>query len=291
MDVALIGSDTSLGLEIRRLFVQWGRHRAFEVSLASARFRSERQAKKTVRRGRPDVVLDLRLVSSLSAGHDLTPADVQSCHWLAKACEHSGMLYLLLSADRVFSGRVPRPMKEIDQPDADDELGLALREAETLVRSAAPASCILRTGPVFSGSEDALMQALLAQFSSQSSVSLDDSHYFCPSSAADVARVTAAILDQVSVGADAQGFFHYASTDRTTRYGFGEVLLASAGQFTDLGAVALQSSGDPAQGLSRVLDCSRLRDVFAIKQMPWRGQINLAVKTYYTERQEALASA
>lgn len=285
MDVALIGADTPLGLELRRLFVQWGRHQSLDVNLAASRFRSERQAKKAARRGNPDAVLDLRLVSQLSAGTEIADADVERCHWLAKACERSGMLYLLVSSDRVYSGRVHRSLRESDTPDAEDDCGRAFLEAESRVRDAAPSSCILRTGPIFVGAGDTLLEGTLTALAENRHVTLDDSEQFCPSGAVDIARVLAAMLDQVSVEADAAGVFHYCSSDRTTRYGFAEVVLASAGQFADLGDVSLTPEDGDSEGLSRTLDCSRLRDAFAIKQLPWRAQINLAVKTYFLEKQ------
>ena len=284
MDVALIGADSSLGLELRRLFVQWGRHRSLDHTLAASRFRSERQAKQTARRGNPQVVVDLRLAAQLSAGAEIQPADVERCHWLAKACERSAMLYLLVSSDRVFSGTEHRPLRETDTADAEDPGGRALIDAENLALGAAPSACVLRTGPIFAGSGDWLLEGTLGELLESRQVSLDDSDYFCPSAASDVARVLAAILDQSSVGADASGVFHYCSTDRTTHYGFAEALLASAGQFANLGDVSLTPAADGG-GLSRSLECTHIRDCFAIKQVPWRGQINLAVKTYFLERQ------
>jgi dTDP-4-dehydrorhamnose reductase len=290
VDAVLLGADTPLGLALQRLFVQWGRHRAEPVTLAACRFRSERQAKKAARRDKPQVVIDLRLPALIAAGQGLQGADIDRCHWLAKACEHSGMLYLLMSADRVFSGAVQRPLREVDAADASDETGLALIEAETRVRDAAPTACILRTGPLFSAGDDGWLSPLLEQLSRSRSLNLDDTALFCPSSASDVARVIAAVLDQCSVGADASGIFHYCSTDRTTHYGFAEVVLATAGQFTDLGDVTLHADSGGAES-ARVLDCSRLRDTFAIKQLPWRGQINEVVHSHYLQKKEAAAGA
>lgn len=289
MDVVLLGADTPLGQELQRTCVQWGRHSVEPLGAASSRFRSERQAKKAVRRGNPEVVVDLRLAALMAAGQTLHPADVERCHWLAKACERSQMLYFLLSSDRVFSGTVQRPLREVDATDAEDSLGLALTEAETLTRDGAPSACILRTGPVFSATGDSWLVELMQQLSVSRRLLLDDSVLFCPSSVTDVARVIAAMLDQCSVGADASGVFHYCSTDRTSHYGLAEVVLASAGQFDDLGDVILEPQSEHADA-ARVLDCSRVRDVFAIKQLPWRGQINDVVHSYYLQRKEAAAN-
>jgi single-strand DNA-binding protein len=200
--------------------------------------------------------------------------------------ERSGILYLLLSGDRVFSGALQRAHGETDTCDAEDELGLALIEAEARVREAAPSACILRSGPLFAVNGDNWFVHLLDELVSARQASFDDTAVFCPSSAADLARVVAAMLDQCSVGAEAAGDFHYCASDRTTLYGFAEVVLASAGQFLDLGDVQLLPD-DAAPSGARILDCTRLRETFAIKQLPWRGQINEVVKTYFRERATA----
>jgi len=287
MDVLIVAADTPVGIELQRLFAHWGRHRSQSVSVAASRFRSERQAKKVARRGRPQALVDLRLAALLAAGRELQSIDVERCHWLAKACERGAIRYLLVSSDRVFSGAQQRALRETDQPDAQDDTGRALIDAETRVSEAAAASLILRTGPLFSGtSEDRLLGRVLADIIEKRRARLDNSELFCPSAATDVARVLAALLDQIGAGAPGNGCYHYCSPDRSSHYGFAEVALASASQYADLGDVQLETLEESTDtGGARVLDCNRLRDGFAIKQLPWRAQINVAVKAFLRARQ------
>ena len=92
------------------------------------------------------------------------------------------------------------------------------------------------------------------------------------------------MLDQLSVGARAEGVYHYCSGDRTTAFGFAEAVLAAASQYSDYGDVVLDAQSDEdAATETRVLDCSRLRDGFAIKQMPWRRSIDAQVRQYHVE--------
>lgn len=285
MDVLLVGADTPVGVELQRLFAQWGRHRALPLGMAASRFRSERQAKKAARKGGPEALVDLRLTTLLANGEALQPIDVERSHWLAKACAHSSIRYLLMSSDRVFSGLAQRSLRETDDCDADDEAGLALIDAETLVRDAATEATVLRTGPLFAGDADQLLGGLLRRLVAERSAHLDNSEQICPSAAADIARVVSAMLDQLSVGADGSGCFHYAAPDRTTHYGFAEVALASASQYADMGDVSLVAEEGAGVQISRILDCGRIRDAFGIKQLPWRGQINSAVKAWFRSRQ------
>ncbi len=279
MEVLLVGSDGPVGVALQSAFAQWGRHRVQPVSLSASRWRSERQAKKAARRGDPDIIVDLRLAELLTAGGAPDADDLERAHWLAKASERSAIRYLLLSSDRVFTGSHARGLRETDEP-AGEGIAGQLAEAEQRVLQTSPASLVLRTGPVFADIQDNLLTRTLAVLARDRSASFDDSDVFCPVANLDVARVIAAMLDQLSVGSPAAGIYHYCSGDRTTEYGFAEASLAAASQFVDSGDVTISAMPAADNPVSRVLDCSRLRDTFAIKQVPWRGFINPVVKQY-----------
>ena len=227
MRVLLIGVDSSLGTALQAQLMRWGRHEIETSTLSGGRWKSERQAKKAVRRAKPDMIVDLRMIAAADGGELIHEHDVERCHWLAKACQRNDIAYLLTSSARVFSGRQERGYRELDE--ADNHL------------------------------------------------------WGCPVEAGDAARVISALLDQVSAGADSWGTFHYCSSDRTNCYEFAEVLLASASQFSEFGptAVTLEVTPDDLPTLNRSLDCSLIRNHFAIKQVPWRGFVADTVKTYF----------
>ncbi|MFT4768519.1 MAG: dTDP-4-dehydrorhamnose reductase [Glaciecola sp.] len=282
MDILLIGSDNPVGIALQAVFAQWGRHRAIPLSTASARWRSERQAKKAARKDKPQAVLDLRLAWQVATGEVPQPLDVERAHWLSKACEHSEISYLLLSSDQVFAGQGIRSLREFDAADALSEPGLQIMEIESRVTQAAPSAIVLRTGPLFASSDNNLLTRMLARMMSERHAAFDDRNIFCPVACDDVARVLAAMLDQLSVGADASGVYHYSSADRTTGYGFAEAALAAMSQYRDSGDVVISPREESPEGSTetRVFDCSRLRDGFGIKQVPWRGFMNPTVKQY-----------
>lgn len=288
MDVLLIGSDSPVGAALQGAFAQWGRHRAVPITAASSRWRSERQAKKVARKGDPDAIVDLRIAARIAAGETLEEADLERSHWLAKACEHSGMRYLFLSSDRVYGGVSTRALRESEGPDALDALGQQLSDIEERIETASPSALILRTGPIFADYQANLLTRVLNAMGRDRTATFDDQDVFCPVAALDAARVLAAILDQLSVGAPASGIYHYCSGDRTTEYGFAEASLAAASQFADCGDVVIEAEGAAGEASTqRVLECTRLREAFAIKQVPWRGFINVVVRLYIQRQQEA----
>lgn len=292
MRVLLIGSDTALGLALTEHLQRWGRHDLELVSTATARWKSERHAKKAVRRNKPDVVVDARIQTVLDSGERLTELDVERSHWLAKSCQRNGSGYLLLSSARVFSGESDRPYREHDSPDAGTQPGLLLQRAETLVRDTCERHLVLRLGQVFSAQGSNVLTRILEKLMMGGKLALDNQRRGCPVAAADAARVVAGVLDQLGAGADGWGTFHYCSPDPTNCYEFAEVLLASASQFSEFesDAVQLQATADVGQR-SRILYCGQIRNTFAIKQVPWRGFVADAVSDYFHQRQQQAGSS
>ena len=368
MDVLLVGSDNPLGAALRGVLAQWGRHRAEGLTVAGSRWRSERQAKKAVRKGRPDAVVDCRLAWQIAAGDVPTAADIERGHWLAKACERSGMRYILLSCDRVFSGLTGRRLRESDPADASAAPGVQMLELESRVAQAAPSALVLRTGPLFASVGRNLLTQTLERMDlavtrppePAPAAEFDNRDVFCPVCSVDAARVIAAILDQLSVGARARGIYHYGSCDRATAYDFAEAALLAARPWLSSGrrpyaarapeparacpdparslpgacpgpapslsqacpepapsAVAGRSRGAQSGGAvaganvraarlsspktelaeaspkaeTRVLDCSRLRNTFAVKQVSWRHFVHVLVQQYYRAAQSSMNSA
>ncbi|MFV0276079.1 MAG: sugar nucleotide-binding protein [Parahaliea sp.] len=289
MRVLLLGADTPLGMALEQYLEDSGRHEFEAIGAISGRWRSERHAKKVVRRARPEVVVDARLQSAVDGGEALSDLDVERCHWLAKACQRGGASYLLLSSSQVFAGEQERPYTEQDVPDSAEAAGHRLRRAEALAAQGCERHLLLRLGPVFSWrGRNPLTRMLEGMLEGTLTVS---THLrSCPVAAREAARVVAAVLDQLGSGADAWGVFHYASAETTTCYEFAETILASASQFAVLGdqAVTLLEAPAGQRSLTRRLDCNRLRDTFAIRQLPWRDFVADAVKLYFNQPLESL---
>ena len=288
MDVLVIGADNPVGVVLQGAFVQWGRHQSLPLTTAASRWRSERQAKKAARKDRPDAVVDLRLAWQLAAGEPIQPIDLERSYWLAKACERSDIHYLFLSTDAVFESNAGRHFRETDTPDAASEPGATMASLEAQITQGAPNALILRTGPLFASFDANLLTRVMDRMSAETTATFDDRLTFSPVATVDAARVMAAMLDQLAVGAQAGGTFHYCAGDRATEYGFAEAALAAASQYMDCSDVSIEpSNSEPSErGVIRVLDCSRLRDSFAIKQVPWRGFINPVVKQFFQTRSE-----
>jgi dTDP-4-dehydrorhamnose reductase len=286
----ILGSDAPLGQSLVKLLQRLGRHEVVALTRANCRWKSERQAKKAVVRSKCQAVVDLRVSAAADGIDQLQELDLKRCHWVAKACQRGGMIYLYTSNSRVFSGQLDRPYTEEDYPDNETGVGALLSSAEQLVRDACERHLILRLGPVFHYDGTNLITQILGEMGGQGgSVVMDNNLRGCPVAADDGARVLSALLDQLGTGLEANGIYHYCSSDTATYYEFAEALLASASQFSEFSPVAVQLQRQPEglAPLNRSLNCSKIRNTFAIKQATWRGAIAATVRQYYEHQQNS----
>ena len=287
MRILIAGSDTSLGEAILDFFLIQGRHAIEALPLGECRWKSERQAKKALRRANCDLVVDARIAAATDSGETVFDLDISRTLWLAKASHRSGVGYLYISSSRVFSGTVERLYSEDDYPDNEGTLGELLLRSETAVRDCCEKYLILRLGPVFSPVHANVMTHLLDQLVRGSALMLSSNMRGSPVVANDAARVVSALVDQLSTNADAWGIYHYCGSEATNCYEFAEALVASATQFTEFApaVVQLEKHKESSEQLNLALDCTKIRNTFAIKQEPWRGAIADAVKQYFHNQQ------
>ncbi len=256
------------------------------MTRAASRWKNERHAKKAVRRAQADAVVDIRVEAVADGGQEIVELDLKRCLWVAKSCQRDKARLLFVSSARVFSGRLDRLYSEQDEPDSDSPIGRLMAEAEAVVREQCEQHLILRLGPVFASEGANLVTQMLGDMIRGESLILDNNLRGCPVACTDGARVIAAILDQVSTGAEVWDTYHYCSSETATYYQFAEAILASASQFSDFSpeVVQLESLQQDTPRLNRSLDCSKIRDTFAIKQLPWRRAIADQVKAYFEQR-------
>jgi dTDP-4-dehydrorhamnose reductase len=280
--VLIIGSDTLVGRSLQETLLRRGRHVEALIS-AECRWKSERQTKKALVRARCEFVVDTRIEAMAESREPIHELDLMRTLWMAKSCQKNRMAYFHLSTARVFTGDLTRLYSEDDYPDNDKDLGDLLLHAESSIRDHCERHLILRLGPVFSHRGENILTRMLKVLAAGDTLVVANHKRDAPVAASDAARVVSGLLDQFSTGAQAWGIYHYCSADSTNGFEFAEVLLASASQFSELsiGSVDLARPEQPPEPLNFVLDCSKVRHTFAIKQTPWRGFIADTVKRYF----------
>lgn len=194
---------------------------------------------------------------------------------LVDDCQARGLPLLMLSDSRVFALARNQRYRELDLPAPTSATGEQLLRYEHYLTAHCEHHIILRTGPLLAPSASNLLADLVRQLQRGGIIPAATEPRFCPTSIADLARVIAAICDQVDCAAQCWGIYHYHSSDAATFYEFAEVVLAAASQFWNLGdSVQLQADADAARGSDYpLLHCQKIRDTFGIQQLQWRKAI------------------
>jgi dTDP-4-dehydrorhamnose reductase len=203
---------------------------------------------------------------------------------LVDSCRQQQVRLLLLSDSRVFPGGSKQRYRETDKVQPSSPAGVHLRSREQYLSEQLREHIIVRTGPLFASSGVNLLTDLLQRFRSGGVVSVSSAPRFCPTPAADVARVISGVYDQLGCAAQCWGAYHYHSSDAASGYEFAEVLLAAAAQYWDVGGSHTQLlaiAEEPFGGAFPTLNCQHIRDTFGIQQLPWRKAIPQLLKTIY----------
>jgi len=284
--VLIIGADTPVGLSLVDYLTLRGTE-FVGLPKSDCRWKSERQAKKSLRRAESDFVVDARLQAAADGAIRVHDIDIDRSLWLARASQALKQPFMHLSCARVFSGVEERPYREDDYPDAESTIAQLLVAGETAVRDNAERHVILRMGPVFSPQGMNVITHMLGQLRAGGNLDLKRRQRGCPVATEDAARVISGMLDQFNCGLESWGIYHYCSSDSTNCYEFAEVLLAAASQYQEFspGGTELEVAEETEEQIARHLDCSKIRDTFAIKQQPWRASVAGYVKQYYAETQ------
>lgn len=272
-----------MGHSLRAFIPPLQRHELVLTPIEGTRWQRERQVKKMLRTVAPDMIVDSRMVSFWDDRESIPVVELERTQWLARSAQRLGIGYFYLSSSQVFAGSLKRPYRESDTPDSREPKGQLLLKAEQVVRDTLDDAFVLRLGWLFSGRGPSHFKFMLDQLRAGETLMASDARRDCPVHTAEVARVIAGIIDQISVGAPARGLYHYGSAGDTGYFAFCEALVAFASQFDVFPrATELLKEESISEGflINRSLDCTAIRHQFGIQRRPWRDFVERAVRRY-----------
>lgn len=179
--------------------------------------------KRAMQQMKPDLVI-----------HTVAQVDVDSCERHPKKAEKinlgltqkllgtmpPGAKIVYISTDQVFNGRKSF-FRESDAPQPVNIYGKTKLAAEEAIRRSARPHLILRTNFFgwSAGRKNNFGEWLLRSLREQKTICLFEDFYFTPIYAGTLAQVISTLLKR-----GAEGTFHIAGRDRTSKYSFGETL-------------------------------------------------------------------
>ncbi len=251
----------------------------------------DREIFEAIRMRRPDFVVNCLV----EAGVDRAELDPTECRRvnhdlpvsLAIACREFGATLIQLSTDYIFDGQKDIAYFEDDAPHPINLYGQTRLEAERDIANLIDQHVILRVSHLFAPGPDSFIAQLLARARVESELPMIADERGCPTSIFDVARVIAAVIDQLHAGAGAFGAYHVGCHGDASWFELGECIIAHARQNESLAVEELVGvSGASIQGRAirpkrLILSTRKLLYTFGIKPRPWRQELAETVERHY----------
>ncbi|HUY67868.1 MAG TPA: dTDP-4-dehydrorhamnose reductase [Alphaproteobacteria bacterium] len=198
---------------------------------------------------------------------------------------------LHLSTDYVFDGNDgDAPYTPEHKMNPLNNYGHSKMMGEEALRHGHPFHVILRVSSVFGEFASNLLTKTLAMIDGEDELRVVTDQISCPTYAPAIAETILAIAVAILKGKhDGFGTFHYCGTPEATRFDFVSEVMKQYAPFTarrpritpikraDLAGVA-------ARPPYSVLDCGKIRDVYGIKQKPWRASLGEAISILMGKR-------
>lgn len=188
---------------------------------------------------------------------------------LAEHAREKGMALMQLSTGYVFDGRKQNAYITSNPGQPFSQLGTWQWECEQALRTLLPRHIILRTG----WSLGRFIRKVQHSATSHDLLSLSSRHRGQPVAFRDLARVMVAMLQQLDCGADVWGTYQYAGAEEITHYDLGLAIVELDAMPGDVRVVDAVPSWAALEPENATLNCTKLRNTFGVKQLPWRTSL------------------
>ena len=185
---------------------------------------------------------------------------------LGEFARDRNMAMLQLSTCYIFDGRKQTAYIASNPGQPVNQLGIWQWECEQGLRSLLTRHIILRTG----WSLGRFIRKVQASTAAGTRLSLPGRCVGQPLAITDLARVMRAIIQQLDCGAEVWGTYQYAGSEGINLYELGLAIAGLPGIPEDLHLVDEVSGWGQLEPVNTRLVCTKIRNTFGIKQVPWR---------------------
>ncbi len=193
---------------------------------------------------------------------------------LAEFAAAHEMILLQLSTSYVFDGRKQNAYLSSNPGNPIGQLGIWQWECEQALRTVLPRHIMLRTG----WGLQRFIRIVHESARESRPLRLSSRHTGQPVAASDLARVICAIVMQLDCGAEVWGTYQYAGAEEISQYELGLAIADRLPSDDDDGrrgvhVVDEQPVWGAVEPENATLGCTKIRNTFGIKQLPWRSAL------------------
>ena len=269
MRILLTGRNGQVGWELERSLGPLGELIATDRAVLD--LADPESIRRAVREARPEVIVNAAAYTAVDRAESQPEAAMRingaAPGVLAAEARRLGALLVHYSTDYVFDGAKQAPYREEDRPNPLNVYGKSKLEGEQAVAAGGCRHLILRTSWVYSARGNNFLRTILRRAREQPELRVVNDQIGAPTSAAAIARATAAVL-----GHDQrEGIFNMSASGKTSWHGFAEAIVARAGLATHIVGIRTEDYPTAARRpRNSLLDNAKLNAVFGITLDDWR---------------------
>ena len=243
-------------------------------------------------RCRPDVIVNAVAYNEVDRAESEPEAafrvNAEAVGVLGEYARDAGVALIHYSTDFVFDGRKGAPYVETDPPNPLSAYGRSKLEGERLLAELQAPALVLRTAWVYSLRRRSFVSMILKLSRERKELSLVTDQVGSPTSARDLARATAAVIERLgpdpgAAAAEARGIYHAAGGGSCSRAELAEATLEldpRRSEHTVERVVYVTADAFPtpaARPENGALACDKLRASFGVSLLPWREALSEAL--------------
>ena len=281
--ILITGSSGQVGGELVKLFPEaWAPGRE-QLDLADAR-----TIRACLREAKPRWILNPAAYTAVDKAESergvARAINAEALEVIGEEARRLGAVVVHYSTDYVFPGDGDKPYTEADATGPLGVYGETKLAGEQALAASGAAHMILRTSWVYGATGRNFLLTVLRVARERAEMRIVDDQHGAPTTAAELARVTAGLVawageyeDIAEAIAPVSGVYHAAAAGETTWFGFASEALrlrrrAEPGP-TLAGRRPISTSEYPTPArrpANSRLDCSKLARVFGLKFNPWQ---------------------
>jgi len=287
INILVTGSNGQLGNELRKILPEDGYTFHF-TDLEELNILDFNAVRTFVDENKIDYVINCAAYTAVDrAESDCDTAfsiNSEAPGFLADLTREKGIRIIHISTDYVFSGYLPRPLSEKDEPLPETIYGISKLEGELRMKDH-PGAIIIRTSWLYSSFGNNFVKTMLRLMKERDEIKVVYDQVGSPTYAGDLAEVIMDILKGICSGKKefVPGLFHYANEGVCSWYDLAKEIARLTG--SDAMIIPVETKEYPTAAPRpwySVLSKEKIRLTYGIEIPYWKDSLNNCLKELQT---------
>ena len=291
--ILLIGKNGQVGWELQRALLPLGN--VIALDRVQLDLTQPDAIRKTIGDVAPDIIVNAAgytAVDKAEVEPDLAmQVNATAPGILAEEAKRINALLVHYSTDYVFDGTHATPYVEEDEPNPVNTYGKSKLDGERAIAAVGCAHLILRTSWIYSARGTNFVLTMLRLARERKEIAVVDDQIGSPTSARELAKTTADLLDAFRGSGEPRGVFHLSASGYASRFQFAKEIIGMAKRRSDeqttwANVLATTTENYPlpaARPLNASTSKEKIKRAFGIEMLTWENQLRTNFRELVTK--------